>query len=204
MPVAGRKRMIPNVAIVCLSIVRWSIVCGLIVCGLIVCVPFAGSAQAGVAFFRETCVAAMHDLAALEPRLLALGMTATNDQRNALLGHPKRTRTWALDGSPAQNGDSFVQILLGSGDEPFDICHHVSRPGENAVEALSQLQKLYPPIAGTVQRGTHNFYGGKEIWSAAIDGIEVVLEVTWPILTAPLKGTSGLILARPRPRSRDL
>jgi hypothetical protein len=131
-------------------------------------------------------------------------MTEANDQRTSMLGNPKKMRTWSLEAPPPQKGESLVQILLGSGDDPFDICHHVSRPGENAVEALGQLQKLYPPIAGTVQRDTHNFYGGKELWSAYIDGIEVVLEVTWPIFIAPLRGTSGLILARPRTRSREL
>src|SRR5215470_14164632 len=93
-------------------------------------------AQAGVAFFLETCVAAAKDFSSLEKRLPALGMKETNDIPSRALGNPKSTRTWTSNAFPGQPGDGFVQHVIGTQAEPFEVCTHVSRPGEPATEAL--------------------------------------------------------------------
>jgi hypothetical protein len=160
--------------------------------------PVTGGAQAGVDFFRNTCVAAVKDFAALEPRLLALGMSETNDVQSRVLGHPKNTRTWTSHSFPGKPGDGFVQLAIGSDAQPFEVCSHVSRPGENAKEALATLQKFYPPVDGSVRREPHFFYGGRETWAADIDDVEVFFRVSWAYLNDPSQGTSELSLIKPR------
>src|SRR5262249_53774704 len=95
----------------------------------------SADAQAGVAFFLETCVAAAKDFSSLEKRLPALGMKETNDIPSRALGNPKSTRTWTSNAFPGQPGDGFVQHVIGTQAEPFEVCTHVSRPGEPATEA---------------------------------------------------------------------
>jgi hypothetical protein len=158
-------------------------------------------AQAGVDFFRNTCVAAFKDFAALETRLLALKMTETNDIPSRVLSDPKSTRTWTSHAFPGKPGDGFVQLALGSGAEPFDVCSHVSRPGENATEALATLQRLYPPIEGSVRRESPLGVAGMETWAAKVEGVEVSFSVRWAFLNDPESGSSELILIKPHLRS---
>jgi hypothetical protein len=179
------------------------------------CLMFASSlsltanAHAGVAFFLETCVAAVKDFSSLEKRLPALGMKESNDVPSRALGKPKSTRTWTSNAFPGQPGDGFVQHVTGTRAEPFEVCTHGSRPGEPATEALAKLQKLYPPLEG-VQRETHFFYGGVETWLAKIEGIDVLLRVGWAFLNDPSSGSSELVLIKPligitrHPRPIDL
>lgn len=157
-----------------------------------------GNAAAGVNFFRETCVASIDDFATLEARLPALGMTETNDLPSRLLPHPKSVRTWTSHAFPGTPGDGWVQVTLGNDAQPFEVCSHVSRPGESATEALAALQRLYPPVEGSTKRETALFYGGMETWVAHIEGTEVFFRVAWPFLGDPSLGVSELILIKPR------
>lgn len=156
-------------------------------------------AQAGVDFFRQTCVANLSDFTGLERHLAALGMSETGDMPSRMLSDPQSLRTWTSHAFPGQPGDGFVQIATGGAAQPFEVCIHVSRPGENATEALSMLRRLYPPIEGSVQRGAHNIYGGKETWATNIDGVEVYVRVSWAFLTDPSSGSSELSLIKRRP-----
>jgi hypothetical protein len=160
--------------------------------------PFVSHAQAGVNFFLDTCVAHINDFGALEARLPALAMTETIDMPSRVLGDPKSTRTWLSHAFPGQPGDGFLQLVVGSDAEPFDVCSHASRPDENATEALAKLQKLYPPVAGSVRREAELFYGGRETWVAKIDGIDVFFRVAWAFQNDPSNGTSVLNLIKPR------
>jgi hypothetical protein len=157
-----------------------------------------GNALGGVAFFRETCVASMNDFGALETRVPALGMTKINDMPSRVLPNPKSVRTWTSHTFPGNPGDGWVQIALGSDAQPFEVCSHMSRPGESATEALAALQRLYPPVEGSTKRETDSFYGGRETWAAHIEGIEVFLRVVWSFLNQPSSGSSELILIKPR------
>jgi hypothetical protein len=159
------------------------------------------SAQAGVEFFRNTCVATVKNFAALETHLLVLGMTETNDMPSRVLYHPTNTRTWTSYAFPGRPGDGFVQLAIGSDAQPFDVCSHASRPGENAADALATLQKLYRPVDGSVRREPDFIYGGRETWAATIDDEEVLLRVDWAPLHDLSKGTSVLNLIKPRQHS---
>jgi hypothetical protein len=157
-----------------------------------------GNALGGVAFFRETCVASINDFATLETRLPALGMTEMNDMPSRVLLNPKSVRTWTSHAFPGTPGDGWIQIALGSDAQPFEVCSHMSRPGESATEALAALQRLYPPVEGSAKRETEFFYGGMETWVAHIEGIEVFLRIGWALLNQPSSGSSELILIKPR------
>src|SRR4051794_27861945 len=165
--------------------------------GLASSLPFAGDAKAGVAFFRETCVAAVKNFAMLETRLPALGMTETQDIPSAVLPHPRSTRTWISHQFPGVPGDGFVQLIAGSDTEPVDACRHVSRPGESATEALAQLQALYPPVERSV-RSDNQSLSGLETWVARVDGVAVIFRVGWPFRSDPSSGTSDLSIVKPR------
>jgi hypothetical protein len=162
--------------------------------------PLTDGAQAGVDFFRRTCIATLKDFTALETRLLALKMKETNDLPSRILGDPKSTRTWTSHTFPGNPGDGFVQLAIGKVGQPFEVCSHVSRPGENATEALTELQLLYPPAEGSVRRGTDRFYGGQETWAAKIGDVEVFFRVGWASLNFPSSGTSELSLIKPKLR----
>jgi hypothetical protein len=138
-----------------------------------------------VDFFLDTRVAHINDFSALEARLPAPAMTEAIDMPSRVLGDPKSTRTWLSHVFPGQPGDGFLQLVIGSDAEPFDVCSHASRPGENATEALAKLQKLYPPIAGSVRRETELFYA-------------VLFRVAWAFQNDPSRGTSVLNLIKPR------
>jgi hypothetical protein len=166
--------------------------------------PFSCNARAGVAFFVETCVAAVNDFTALETRLPALAMTEIYDMPSRVLRDPKSARTWLSYAFPGKPGDGFIQLAIGSDAQPFDVCSHASRPGENATEALAKLQALYPPAAGSVRREAELFYGGRETWAAEIDGVEVFFRVAWAFQNDPSNGTSVLNLIKPRLRGRTL
>lgn len=75
--------------------------------------------------------------------------------------------------------------------------------GENATEALTELQRLYPPIEGSVRRDTYYFYGGIETCAAKVDGIDVFFKVAWPFLNNPADGTSDLFLFKFRSGDRN-
>jgi hypothetical protein len=150
---------------------------------------------AGVAFFRETCVAAVADFSVLSTRLPTLGMMETNEHPN-LPFKAKSLRTWTTNTVPGQPGNGFVQLIAGSDDQPVDVCRHVSRPSENAEEALRQLQALYPPIEGSQQRQPYYTYGGAETWAAKVEGVQVFFRVAWPFLNDPAQGACDLMIIK--------
>ena len=58
--------------------------------------------------------------------------------------------------------DSFTGYAPPGPGRPFQICWHISWPGESAAKALTALKSRYPPIEGTVHNGAYAFYGGFE------------------------------------------
>jgi hypothetical protein len=77
----------------------------------------------------------------------------------------------------------------------------VSRPGENATEALAALQRLYPPLEGSRRRKAPLGLVGMETWAAKLEGVDLSFAVRWAFLNDPSSGSSELILIKPRLRS---
>ena len=82
---------------------------------------------------------------------------------------------------------------------PFEVCWHVSRPGENATEALAALQSRYPVIQGTKEDGAEVFYGGFERWQSKSGPITITLGVSWAMGGQPTIGSSVLSVVRAMP-----
>jgi hypothetical protein len=157
----------------------------------------APPASAGVDDFVAGCMAGIADFGRLPDRLSAAGYRevdpADGPPGPAIVLDAERQRLWFRS-----LGEAHTGLALRPGGLPFDICWHLSRPGENAVTAIAALQRRFPPIGGQTETGTEMFYGGFEQWSAMADGIDVVLRVSWGARALPLEGGSMLVVTRPR------
>ncbi len=91
--------------------------------------------------------------------------------------------------------DIFTGFAPPGPDRPFQVCWHISRPGESATEALDALRSRYPAIQGTAETGTETFYGGFERWRSG-PGADVI-GVSWAMQDRPGVGSSLLYVVRP-------
>ena len=156
-------------------------------------------AQAGVAEFIANCLADDAGLSGLSARLEGHGYVEVDPAHGppgpGVAADAPGRRLWTVP----HPGDGLVDVFTGYAPpgpgRPFQVCWHVSRPGESAAEALDMLKSRFPAIPGTLETGTEFFYGGFERWQSRSG--TVILGVSWPMRGQPKVGSSLLYVVRP-------
>ncbi len=156
-------------------------------------------AQAGVAQFVASCMADGADLSSLPARLESQGYLEVDPAHGqfgpgVVAAAPGR-RLWTTPHPGGGLIDVFTGYAPPGPGRPFQVCWHISRPGESAAEALNALKSSYPAIQGSVDTGPDAFYGGFERWQSRSG--TVILGVSWPMRDQPRVGSSLLYVVRP-------
>ncbi len=153
-------------------------------------------AQAGIAEFVAGCMANVADLRALPATLERQGYVEVDPAQgppgpSLAMGAAGR-RLWTIRHPGNGQVDIFTGYVPPGPDVPFEICWHISRPGDTATEAISALQSRYPAVEGTTETGTEMVYGGFERWRTKVGPVAVTLGVTWGMRGRPAEGSSLL------------
>ena len=157
-------------------------------------------AQAGVADFLAGCMAERVDMGGLAARLDRQGYAEVDPAQGppgpALAADTTGRRLWMVRHPVDGQIDSFTGYAPPGPGRPFEVCWHISRPGESAAEALPALQSRYPVIQGTTETGAAFFFGGYERWQSRSGPVVVTLGVSWPMRDQPAEGSSLLYVVR--------
>ncbi|HEY4253111.1 MAG TPA: hypothetical protein VGM87_18010 [Roseomonas sp.] len=162
----------------------------------------AGGARAGLADFLDHCMATVADFGQLPAGLAAAGYAeadpATGPHAPTIAPTETGRHLWLRLNPEQQPGDYYTGLTAATPDRPFEICWHISRPGESAAEALPILRQRFPPIEGTTETGTVVFYAGDEHWLAQVGAEVVIIGVIWPMEGVPAQGVGEFYVVRPQ------
>ena len=172
---------------------------GLLSVGLLTPQP----ARAGITDFLAGCMAEGVDLRGLPARLERLGYAEVDPDHGprgpALAADAPGRRLWMVRHPASGQTDAFTGYAAPGPGRPFEVCWHVSRPGESAAEALTTLQARYPAVQGSTETGAEFFYGGFQRWQSASGPVAVTLGVIWPMRDQPAEGSSLFYVVRAAP-----